>query len=428
MIVRREAVLCLEEVSRDGAYANLIVPNYTKKLTDARQEGLFRRLVYGTLENLLYLDYILEQVSGKKLESLDERVLWGIRIGTYQLCFMDLKDHGAIYETVEAIKRLNRRHSAGFVNGVLRSVQRKKEKLLKIEDQEPLDELSIKTSIPKFILEQWLELWGINTVIEIAESFQKTAKFFIRPNPIKIADEILLRKLEEQGYTLDKSESVEHCYSIEKPFHIVETNAFKEGLFAIQDSSSINVVNSMNIESTDTVLDMCAAPGGKACHIAALATNGAVVAADIYEHKVGLIKDYADRMGIKNMEVVQQDSRKERPYWCEKFDKILLDAPCSGLGVIGRKPDLRWKRKREDISELAAIQSELLEMSYKYLKPGGILTYSVCTMSKEETVDHFYRLDNNPNWERIDELEGQFLLPMKTEGDGFYVMHWKKRA
>jgi 16S rRNA (cytosine967-C5)-methyltransferase len=442
--VRETALELLETIEKNQAYSNLILHHAIEKnRVPARDVGLLTELVYGTLQRKMTLDYYLSPFleQNKKVEKWVPHLL---RLTLYQLEFLDkIPEHAAINEAVEIAKKRGHKGVAGLINGVLRNIQRKGVPSVN-EIADPIERISIATSHPYWLVKRWLTQFGLEKTTEMCELNLLAPTQTARVNQSRISREECLSKLLEEGYLVEPSailpESI-HCLK----GNLASSNLFKEGFLTIQDESSMLVAYALGINQNEKILDACAAPGGKSTHIAEkLEGTGSVYSIDLHEHKVKLIKENAERLRLANIEVQVLDSRKIGGYFAEnEFDRILLDAPCSGLGVMRRKPDMKYTKKEEDLSRLQMIQLDLLKAVSPLLKKDGILVYSTCTVDQEENeavIRTF--LKENPDFEgdqswrdrmpvAIQPLINSYdlqVFPQDFGSDGFYIACLRKKV
>jgi 16S rRNA (cytosine967-C5)-methyltransferase len=441
--VRETALELLETIEKNQSYSNLILHHAIEKNKVPKKDvGLLTELVYGTLQRKMTLDFYLNPFL-QKSKKLDKWVPYLLRLTLYQMEFLDkIPDHAAINEAVEIAKKRGHKGVAGFVNGVLRNIQR--EGLPSVSNiQDPIERVSVATSHPYWLVERWSKQFGLDKTKEMCELNLLAPTQTARVNQSLITRDEALSLLREEGYSVEPSaiipESI-HCLQ----GNIAASNTYKEGFLTIQDESSMLVAYALGVTQNEKILDACAAPGGKSTHIAEkLKGTGMVYSLDLHEHKVKLIKENADRLRLENIEAQALDSRKVVEHFVnQQFDRILLDAPCSGLGVMRRKPDMKYTKKEEDLSRLQTIQLDLLKAVSPLLKKDGILVYSTCTVDQEENeavVRTF--LETNPEFEgdlgwkeRMPEAIQPLIqsydlqvFPQDFGSDGFYIAVLRKR-
>lgn len=437
--VRDAALSILMEINENQAYSNLLLHRTIEKYgIDSKDRGLLTELTYGTLQHRMTLDYYLEPfVHGK----LDKWVRELLRMSLYQIVYLTkIPPHAVVHEAVEIAKRRGHKRIAPTVNGILRSVLRKGVRSLDtLEDG--VAKIAIETSHPEWLIARWIELYGEEDATAMAHENNNPAPISMRVNTVKMTRDEAVAALESEGFEVSLGEIVAESL-ISNSGNPANTEAYKQGLVTIQDESSMLPVNALDLAPGMKVLDMCAAPGGKTTHIAEMMNNeGEVFAHDVHDHKIKLIETNAKRLGLTSITAKSGDSRKlVEVYGESSFDRILLDAPCSGFGVIRRKPEIKYVKNQTDLEGLITIQSELLETAEKLIKPNGIIIYSTCTVEYEENqgmVEKF--LENHLDMEIIPlpnlkdnkklAIEGDTLqvLPQHFGGDGFFVAALRKK-
>jgi 16S rRNA (cytosine967-C5)-methyltransferase len=442
--VREVALYLLESIEKNQAYSNLLLNDAIEKnKIDKKDIGLLTELVYGTLQRKLTLDFFLKPFI-KNSRKLEGWVLQLLRLTLYQMVYLDrIPERAAIYEAVEIAKLRGHKGIAGVVNGVLRSVQREGlPSLDAIED--PSVRLAIETSHPEWLVKRWVSQLGLEKTREMCELNLTAPLQTARVNVTRISVEECLTLLEEEGFAVEPSPIIPEAVKCLRG-NLASSTPFKYGMLTIQDESSMLAAYALGAEKEESILDACAAPGGKSTHIAEkLDNSGRVISLDLHEHKVKLIKDNATRLGLENIEAKSLDSRTVQEHFeAESFDRILLDAPCSGLGVMRRKPDMKYTKKEEDLTRLQGIQLALLEAVAPLVKKGGTLVYSTCTIDREEnqeTVKLFLQKQadyiGNPSFSErmpeavrplIKEFELQ-ILPQDFGSDGFYIACLKRKV
>ncbi len=439
--VRDAALSILLAVDQQQAYSNLLLHQTIEKYKiDAKDRGLLTEITYGTLQHKMTLDYYLEPyVRGK----LDNWVRWLLRLSLYQIVYLTkIPDHAAVNEAVEIAKRRARhRGVSATVNGILRSILREGYRDTTLIEDDVL-RLSIESSHPEWLVRRYIQDYGLEKAGEMLFENNMPPHQTVRVNTAKATVEEALRSLWDDGFSVKRSEAIPEC------LHILEgqaarSNAFKEGLITIQDESSMLPAYALDVTPGMKVLDMCAAPGGKTTHIAEKMNNqGKLIATDLHAHKIRLIDQNATRLGLSIIEPAVLDGRKAAEQFGEEsFDRILVDAPCSGLGVIRRKPDIKYTKNESDHESLQKIQLELLNTAYILLKKQGKMVYSTCTIDKmenDETVAAFLKAHPDMELAPIENAPDAFP-PLKEEGmiqvfpqdlgsDGFFVAAFRKKG
>lgn len=445
MTARKLAYRVLMDIEINKNYSNISLNSFLRdsKLNDS-DRGFTTELVYGVLENKIYLDYIINQYSKIKVKKMAHSVKIVLRMGVYQLIFLQgSKDYASINESVKIIKKIDYK-SSGFVNAVLRNIARDKEKI-RVLKEDSIENISIKYSFERWIVEKLVEQYGFNEAIDIVKSLSLKPRIYLRINMLKKNEfnsfedlkKYIISELEKEKISVREVENVNEALEVENLKSIEDNILFRNGYISVQDLSSMMVAKALNPNKDAKVLDVCAAPGGKSMHICEMLENsGQVISCDIYEHKIKLIKSYVKRLGVKNNICSISDALKLDQNKLDSFDYILCDVPCSGMGIVRRKPEIKYK-KEEDLQELPKIQYNILENASKYLKKGGVIIYSTCTIFKEENIDIINKfLENNKefeldiinNLEFINKYENAYIniLPNKVKMDGFFICRMKK--
>lgn len=433
----REAALeALERCTHGGAWSGAAIDNTIKKAKlDIRDAALASRLCLGVLQNLNYCDFCIDQYYEKGSNKLEAKLLNILRLGVYQLLFMDkIPSRAAVNECVELCKKSGYGRASGLVNAVLRRVSERKEAFPEPKNKGSSEYLSVRYSHPLWLVEQIVNEHGY----DFAESFfaknNDVSALTIQVNTLKVSDEDYLRALARKDISFETVDGVEGCIRLNGG-KVTDLPGFEEGLFYVQDLAARAAVEAVGLEPGMNVLDACSAPGGKS-FAAAIAMNncGSILSCDIHEKKLGLIRSGAERLGIEIIHTRARDARSVESELCNYFDAIIADVPCSGLGVIGKKPEIRGKNP-EELECLPKIQTDILTALSKLLKPGGILLYSTCTVlsrENEEIVKAF--LAGNPNFEAIDfklgnieSRNGMYTFWPHIDGtDGFFAAKLKR--
>ncbi len=412
---RKIALKALCDVREDGAYSNITL---NKILNEGEfsiaDKALATALFYGVLDRTITLDYVLSQHIKTPLKKVVPYALENLRMALYQVMYMDkIPDSAAVNEAVKLIKSSKHKHLSGFVNGVLRNILREG---ISLPSDNDTKSLSIIYSCPEWIVKSFVSDYGIENTIQLLEHSLHTPPVTLRVNTIKINSVKLMEILAQEDVTASKTK-LENALEITGGIDVTKSQAYKNGYFHIQDTASQTVVSVLNPQPNDRVLDICAAPGGKSFTMAQYMENsGEIVACDLYEKRVELIKRGAKRLGITNISATQNDATVKNIEF-GNFDVILCDVPCSGLGVIRRKPEIKYKDITE-YKDITLIQSQILEKSAEYLKENGRILYSTCTLRKCENEDVIQRfLDKYPQYE----LKYQrTFMPHIDGSDGFY--------
>lgn len=422
---REVALKILYKIDKEDAYSNIElneqIKQNRKNLTE-KDIGLISEIVYGVTTWRLTLDEIIKKYSKIKIKKISPWILNILRMGIYQIIFLDkIPKSAAVNESVNLAKRYGHASSSNFVNAILRKIEKNDyEEFFKIEDD--IERISKTTSMPKWIVEELMKNNEIKKVEEICKNSNIKPKITIRVNSLKINKQELIKKLKEKGIECNEpQEKVDDFLILEKIKNIENIDEFKKGYFTIQDISAGQTARILNPQPGELVLDACSAPGGKTTYMAELMKNeGKIEAWDIHEHRTKLVEKNAQRLGIDIIETKVKDASLYDESLKEKFDKILLDVPCLGIGVIKRKPDIKWQRKPEDIEKITEIQKKILNNCSKYLKNNGTIVYSTCSILKdenEEVVNEFLK-ENSEYYIKPEETRN--ILPNQEE-DGFFI-------
>ena len=431
------ALKALIKMENDESYSNITIDSALKKYKLSSNDSAFASaLFYGVLERRITIDYILKRYLKKPLNKMDIDVLNILRLGIYQLKFMEkVPDNAAVNESVKLISMVRKTSAKGLCNAVLRNfIRDNKEYTLPSDD---LEQLSIEYSVPIDFAKSLCADYGFDCAKGILHGFLASKYLSIRVNTTKISTDEYLSKLIENGVDAKSSPIVEDCLIINNSGDVRQLYGYNDGLFHVQDSASQLAVKALHVLKDSTVLDVCSAPGGKT-FTAAEYTSEKVISCDLYEHKVKLIEDGAKRLSLNNVKAIVNDAS----VFNEKlgiFDRVLCDLPCSGMGILGKKPEIRYKNVTF-VDKLSEIQYNLLVCSKNYLKMGGILVYSTCTLNHKENRnvaskflkenEDFEPFEIFPDIERaIDEPNNMLTLMPHIHGtDGFFISAFKKKG
>lgn len=388
--VRELALDILLELERGEEYSNRLIKAVLDKYDylDAREKSFVKRVAEGTLERRLELDYYLNARSGLPVRKMRPLIRCLMRMSVYQLLYMDSVPDSAVCN--EACKLAGKRgfqSLRGFVNGVLRAIARERGSLpLPDEGSMPLQYLSVKYSMPEWLVELWAEEYGMTVTRKLLAALLEKAPVSLRFSTGLTAQEreAVCRDIRGRGACLTQSPYLPYVYRMEQGENVSALPGFAEGKYTVQDVSSALAVEIAQIGERDFVIDVCAAPGGKSILAAERARDGRVLARDISEEKTALIAENVRRMGIPNLEIQIFDGRDTDETLAESADVVLLDVPCSGLGVIGKKRDIKYRASAEGMRSLVELQREIVRASARYVRPGGTLVYSTCTIHSEE--------------------------------------------
>ncbi len=426
MTAREIALKALYDIEINGTYTNAAL-NLALSGTElgASDRGLVTELIYGVVSNKTAIDFIISKYSKIKIKKMTPWVLSILRMGVFQIYYMDRIPHSAACnEAVKLAKKYSHRAGTGFVNGVLRSFAREVEKFEFPQGKSDAEYLSLKYSYPLWMTEKLINEYGAERCRDLYEENNKAHGVFLRVNTLKTSTDELVERLTTEGVNCEKT-CIEGCLKACGRLSIDNSPAYKEGLYSLQNISSQKTVAALAPLPGDTVIDMCAAPGGKSCAIAEKMENrGKVISCDVFEHKVELIKKSAQRLGIDIIDARLQDGTVCVEKLENSADCVLADVPCSGLGVLHKKPDIKWRRSKEDIEELCKIQKEILKTAARYVKSGGTLVYSTCTILPEENriqIDEF--LKEHSEFKKLSEEQ---ILTGEMGESGFYICKMMK--
>ncbi|WP_202079904.1 16S rRNA (cytosine(967)-C(5))-methyltransferase RsmB [Caldalkalibacillus salinus] len=424
-LTRTLALKALEQIEQGGAYSNLMLNRLLQGQPDMdkRDKHLMTEIVYGTLQHLRIIDFYLQPLLKKPLNKLDPWVKQLLRLSVYQIHFLDrVPDRAIVHEAVEIAKIKGHRGISGMVNGVLRAYLRSERPSLDTLTNK-VERLAIQTSHPTWLVDRWDEQYGYEDTRLICEANNRPPRMTLRVNQLKATREDVMTKLETEGYKVQPSTIVDEGVIVLEGGNVTQSSLFSEGYFTIQDESSMLIPHLLDPQPGMRVLDACAAPGGKTTHLAEyMRDEGQILAVDLHPHKEKLVRENAQRLGTSIVDTLTADARLLQDQTQESFDRILLDAPCSGFGVIRRKPDLKWSKTESDIAQISKVQLELLKKVSPLLKPGGHLVYSTCTIEKEENqsvIGHF--LADHTDFHIVPDSERQ-ILPQHFGSDGFYMI------
>ena len=451
--VRYECIRILREIDEKEVFAHELISEKCSQVDWLpRDKNLLTELVNGVIRHRLSLDTLISSFSKIPFKKIEPWVLYALRLGLYQIVYLDrIPVSAAINTSVELVKKAIRRPDAiKFANAILRSAERSLQNkclqeqevanhrnalyrrentwctfqhtILPDPDKNPSAYMAANYSHPEWLIKRWLSRYGKDKTIEICKINNLPPKVFLRINHKKISPQEFIELLNKNGinsYAVDNAVVVDNIAVSEIP-------GFSEGLFFVQDISAMKVAQFLKVEKSNTVLDMCAAPGGKTTHISELLGNtGKVCALDISLKRLQSVRENCRRMGVQNVFIVCGDASGERVPFHVKFDRVLIDAPCSNTGVLSRRVEARWRLKEEEMNKLATLQYSILKTGAAMLKPGGYLVYSTCSIEPEENQDIIKKsLSNEPQFCLDAE---KYYLPTMNAGDGGYMARLSKR-
>lgn len=419
----------------DGKFSNLEINAAISRYNlSGSEKGLYTALTLGVLERLITVDYYIEAMATRPLSEIDPAVLCAIRLGIYQLAYMDkIPAHSAVDESVKLVSK----KSSGFVNAILRSYLRKKNQIsLPDKEKEPIRHLSIAYSFPEWMVRLWCDAYGIDTAEKIMADSHERKHTAIRVNTLRTDVKSVLDSLAEKGVSATVSDKFDSMITLPEGAETSVLEGLRDGTYFMQDEASYCAVLALDPKPGDFILDACAAPGTKSFSAAIQMNNeGRIISRDIHASKLSLIKRGAARLNISIMEPTVFDSTKTDPAITAKADRVLCDVPCSGLGVTGKKPDIKLK-DADIVTALPPLQYEILCAASDAVKPGGTLVYSTCTLNpgeNEEIVSRF--LENHRDFETNDfsfasftSANGMFTcFPHLTGTDGFFIARMRRK-
>ncbi len=440
---RDVAVTALAQWERDNAFSNIMLDQLLKSTALSKADAAFAtRLVYGTLERLLTIDWLLSKNSDRPLKKCHPTVRAILRVAVYQLVFMEkIPVSAAVNEAVGQTKRMKQAHASGFVNGVLRAVDREQARLFASLSTD-LKSMSLRHSVPLELLQAWKKAYGSQTAVALAESSNDAPPSVIRVNTLKTTVQAFTALLHELEIAYEPVAGLSAALCIEDAAAL-RASSVPQDQYYFQDTASQWACESLAAKAGDRVADVCAAPGGKTLTTAMrVGGNGSFLATDVYEDKVKLLRDRAEMLGVKTFQAVCRDAAAPCPReWEEAFDRVICDVPCSGFGVIRRRPEIRYK-SLADFSELPSLQYRILCEAAKMVKTGGVLQYSTCTLRPEENEQVVRRfLEEHPSFESRElpvpslfEAAGLpcshqlTLMPHLHGTDGFFIASFRKKA
>lgn len=427
---REISVFALIDILENKGYNSIVLKRtfMQNKNLDIKQKAFVTELVNGTLRNLIHIDYIIDYFSNTKTTKMKPLILNTLRISVYQIKFMDKVPSSAVCnEAVNLVKSKGFKNLAGFINGVLRNIIRNIEKVEYPDyEKNKTNYLSIKYSYPKWLIQYFMESLSIKEVEKLCISGNDTPKVCICTNTLKTTRDKLIKRLNDEGVQAVEGKLSKNSIYISKTSNIAELLSFKEGLFHVMDESSMVAVETLSPNSGDTVYDLCSAPGGKSFYSSYLMKNiGTIESWDIYRHKLNLIEEGYQRLGIDIIKTYEKDASK---YHLNKegiASHVIIDAPCTGFGLLRKKPDIKYNKTKEDVFALAKLQREILTKACKYVKLGGVLVYSTCTISEEENMKNINWFIKNYNYELMDLNQ---MLPSIHFTDGFFIAKMIRRG
>lgn len=430
---RRIAYDIFKEIMSDNKYSNLAIKQRLTNETKKQDRAFITKLVYGTLEHLITIDYIISLYAKKSIKPAIKDIL---RLGVYQIYYLNVPDSAACNESVRLAKELGKDGAASFINAVLRNISRDKENLAFPDKKDLVKYLSVIYSYPEHIVKLLINDYGQDTAEKIM-AFEANNDFTVRPNVTKINCEDLTKKFIDNGFIVKNSSLIKEALIVNDS-DIISSELYKKGFLSIQSESSMlaaqTVVNAVSKIKAPTILDACAAPGGKTFYIKEHVKDSKLTSWDIHEHRVKLIDASASRLGLLEIKTEAQDATILKEEYIEYFDAVLIDAPCSGLGVIYSKPDIKYSSSEADLKEIKKLQRKILDTCSKYVKNSGALIYSTCTILKDENenmVNEFLEKNRSFKKKQINDLINidnkhiangyAQMLNINTGHEGFFI-------
>lgn len=422
MNIRNEIINITNSINNKSGYSSELLKTYDYGDLDKRDIAYIKRCVFTEIENRFFIDYVISKCSDLELNKLDKIVLEILRMATTEILFMKTADYAVVDEAVELANNLT--HYKDYVNAVLREVCR-----INLDEEDLGDE--IKFSINKALLKMLNKSYSKKTVKKLLKSFFYKSDFVIKQNKLK--ENNLKINLENQGFVLEEHPFLKDSFIVRNPESIIDTNEFKEGKFIIQDGSCSLCAEVLEPMENSIVLDICAAPGSKSCNIQEITNNQSIIYCnDINNNKIDRIKENVNKCGVENVQYMNFDATIFQEDLINKFDRILVDAPCSATGVINKNPEIKLFKTKKDVEDLVGIQRRILENCEKYLKKGGILVYSTCSLLKEENEENVNYIENKLNLKREDidfygdKNEFIKLMPFQKGTQGFFISKFVK--
>lgn len=445
----REIVLdILLELNKQNEYANILISSVLQKYDylDGKEKAFIKRVSEGTIERRIQIDYVLDLFSKVPVVKMKPLIRELLRMSVYQILFMEhIPDAAVCNEAVKLAKKRRFQSLQGYVNGVLRAVARGKDDISYPDRQKDRKAyLSVVYSAPAWLVEHLCDVCGEERCETVLQSFlqRKPVSIRMKESLPERDREQLLEAWRQAGVAVQRHPYLPYAVEVEKAEGIGSLEGYAEGLFAVQDVSSMLVVEAAGIRPGDIVIDVCAAPGGKALHAAEkLAGTGQVIACDLTACKTDKIEENRDRMQVRNLSVRIRDARVTDETLRERADVLIVDVPCTGLGVIGKKQDIKYRVTRQDLQDITKLQKEILENVIQYLKPGGTMMYSTCTINPEENEDMVSWICREFSMETMgmaeelpEELRGNGargylqLLPGIHPADGFFIAKLRRKG
>lgn len=422
----------LIKMESNKSYSNILLDHtLSQEKLENRDKALAASLFYGVLERRMTLDHIIRQYSNIEFDKIHPQALSALRLGLYQLLFMNsIPENAAVDESVKILPH----HLKGFVNAILRNFLRNN-KHITYENLDEISRISVEFSCARWIVKMWVSQFGVEKTLNILKSSLGKPPIYLRVNTLKHTVDQVKEQLKKENIIVNRFPSLDDCLVVENTGAIESTHAYRKGMFHVQDISSQLCCRIVRPTFNETVLDVCSAPGGKSFTMAQLMANrGKLYSYDLYEGRLSMLREGAKRLGIQIIQAIPNDATVYNEN-IPMADKVLCDVVCSGLGVIRRKPEIKYKAKKS-LEGLPELQSKILETSSRYVKPGGTLIYSTCTINKEENEQVAQAfLDRNKSFipvvvpiqfPGIENSCMRTFLPSQTGGDGFFIATFRR--
>ena len=441
----REVILqIMLRVTRDGEYINTAIKEAldTNRSFSRQERAFVRTCALGTLERMIEIDYIIDRFASVKTAQMKPVIQNILRTAVYEMRYMDsVPDHAACFEAVRLAQKMGFYNLKGFVNGVLRAISRAGSSIAYPPQTNRMEYLSVRYSMPRWIVKRWADEFGPEVTEKMLQAFLKTRPLTVRLKENEEIRELTLQSLRRQGVHPAKAPYLPYAYYLPETRKLTELAAFRNGQIYPQDVSSMLVAEAAGPKAGDNILDLCAAPGGKSLHLADKMNGfGMVEARDLTDEKVALIRENIQRLDCINVHAVVRDATVFDPGCEGKMDIVICDVPCSGLGVVGRKPDIKYRLTLDAVEELILLQRSILNNAAAYVRPGGVLIFSTCTVGHMENGDNvrWFRQNFPFRMESLDpylpeELHSETtkegylqLLPGLHECDGFFIARLRK--
>lgn len=431
---REEALEILLKTHYESGYASELIKGLDGGEESQKEIAFVKRLVYGVLEERNALDYFIREYSDIPIGKIDKEILEILRISIYQYLFMDkVPEYAILNEALELVEKYSNSGFKAYVNGMLRNMIRDEISKSDIKIKDKWTRMEIEYSISKDLLNILKKEYSPKTLKKILKSYNYSSDTMIRINQNRCSKEDLMKRLKDHGYSVREHEELDQVLILENSHGLTKTEEFQKGFFTIQDASSVLAAIYADPAEDMLVLDLCAAPGSKTCQMSEIMNNsGKIIANDLYPGKLKYIKENAERLGAENITAHSSDGTIFNEEWESKFDFVLLDAPCSGTGIVAKKPEIKLNRTKEDIEELMETQKKLIDNACRYVKKGGFLLYSTCSILEEENEEQREYILNHYNVAPVDlvykggERDYLKIMPYEKDQDGFFISKFKK--